>query len=80
MKGKRFLTASGIFTGIFALSFGAAFFSQYKPKMVANTTDATEEDEEIKPETDKQKVLNSLLNIKAFEVNGDITKIGRAHV
>ena len=75
-KGKKILTTSGIFTGIFAISFGAAFFSQYKPTQ-KTTVGGDPIETPIKPETDQQRVLNSLLNIKGFEVNGNIDMIAK---
>ena len=75
-KGKKILTTSGIFTGIFAVSFGAAFFSQYKPVQKNSSGDPIETPV-VRPETDQQRVLNSLLNINAFEVNGNIDMIAK---
>ena len=75
-KGKKLLTASGIFTGIFAVSFGSAFFSQYKPATKAPESTSSNEPT-VKVETDQQHVLNSLLTISGFEVKGDMTMIAK---
>ena len=73
----KFIRTAGIFTGIFGISFGAAFFSQYKK---ANKSDLSlDEEEQLNIDTvltDKQKVLNSLLDIKTFEVDGNMEMMG----
>ena len=76
---KRFLLTGGIFTGIFGLSFSAAFFSQYKKgsSLMPSTLSGGEENTPVVELTDKQKVLNSLLEIQAFEVNGDVTMLSQ---
>ena len=54
----KFIRTAGIFTGIFGISFGAAFFSQYKK---ANKSDLSlDEEEQLNIDTvltDKQKSL-----------------------
>lgn len=73
----KFIRTAGIFTGIFGISFGAAFFSQYKKGVKSDIS--LDDDESLKVETvltDKQKVLNSLLDIKTFEVDGDMEMMG----
>lgn len=75
----KFIRTAGIFTGLFAISFGAAFFSQYK-KAIKNDVSLDDEEETLvvqKELTDKQRVLNSLLDIKTFEVNGDMEMMGQ---
>ncbi len=72
---KRFLLTGGIFTGIFSLSFSAAFFSQYKngSSLVPSYVNGGEDETPVvQPLSDKQRVLNSLLEIQAFEVKGDV--------
>ena len=77
---KKFLRNLGIFTGLFAISFSAALLTQYykgkgtkvDKKALTNVTET-----EIGPISDKQRVLNSLLEIKAFDVNGGLTMIAR---
>ena len=66
----------GIFTGIFALSFGIAFCAQYK-KPVNNTFEDDTPTVTTVPQTDQQRVLNSLLEIKGFELDGNMTMVSK---
>ena len=75
---KKFIKTGGIFTGVFALSFGIALATQYKsPKKNVKTNIAADNTlpDNDRPLSDKQRVLNSLLDIKAFELDGDVSII-----
>lgn len=67
-----------IFTGVFGMSFGIAFATQYK-KQTTQTFDELDAAHVTpeKPLSDKQRVLNSLLDIKGFNVTGDMTMISK---
>ena len=72
---NKYVRNTTIFTTLFALAFGGAFLSQYK-----KPTTRTNEPGKIvsyqpttsRPLTDKQKLLNSLLDIKQFEVDANV--------
>ena len=73
----KFVKTAGIFTGLFGISFGAAFFSQYKKAITSDVSLDDEPELIVQTElTDKQKVLNSLLEIKTFEVDGEMEMMG----
>ena len=74
---KKFLKAAGIFTGVFAVSFGAAFFAQYKPSQSSANTLLIDGDGTVRTVTDQQKVLNSLLEIQGFNVSGNLEMIAK---
>ena len=74
----KFVKTAGIFTGLFAVSFSAAFISQYKKTGKSDISLDDEEELEVQtPLTDKQRVLNSLLEIKTFEVDGNMEMMGQ---
>lgn len=68
----KLIRTIGIFTGLTAISFSAAFFSQYKSNKKVDKKAALTADAQPVTISDKQRVLNSLLEIKAFEVDGSI--------
>ena len=78
MNMKKFIKTGGIFTGIFALSFGIALAAQYKKPVTSakNNLVADTIPDNTRPISDKQKVLNSLLEIKAFDLEGSLSMIG----
>ncbi len=70
---KRFVRNAAIFSSLFAVAFGGAFISQYKKPVERNTNQTkpiSYEPSAPLPLSDKQRLLNSLLEIKQFEVNG----------
>ena len=72
---NKYIRNTAIFTSLFAVAFGAAFFSQYK-KPTETTKQggkvAQYQQTPVVPLTDKQKLLNSLLEIKLFEVDAKV--------
>lgn len=76
-KMKKGLKRLGIFTGLFSVAFGTAFFLQYKPKL----KDEIQTKPVIQPQqgelSEPQRVLNSLLTIKAFEIDGNINMVSK---
>ena len=72
---NKYIRNTTIFTSLFALAFGGAFLSQYK-KPVETTKPGnrtvTYERGPVAPLTDKQRLLNSLLEIKQFEVDAEV--------
>ena len=74
----KLIRTIGIFTGLVAVSFSAAFFSQYKStKRVDKKGDLTTNTTPVPELSDKQKVLNSLLEIKAFDLDGNLEMIAK---
>ena len=74
----KLIRTIGIFTGLTAISFSAAFFSQYKSTKKTDKKAALTTTTAATPElSDKQRVLNSLLQIKAFEVDGNLEMIAK---
>lgn len=75
---NKILKIGGIFTGIFAISFGGAFIAQYKkPKQFNYASPNEEVTPIIHPLSEQQRVLNSLLDIKAFTLDGGMTMISK---
>lgn len=64
---KKLLIVGGIYAGIGAIAFGTAFGIQYKPRQNEEANEALVTERVV---SDKQKMLNSLLAIKGFDVNG----------
>ena len=71
---KRHIKKIAIFSTLFAIAFGGAFFSQYKKPVEKTSNTAKPQFQQVQtgPLTDKQKLLNSLLEIKAFELNVNV--------
>lgn len=67
----------GILAGIFSLSFSIALATQYKKPVNNSLEDLVVPTTPATPETDQQRVLNSLLDIKGFSVSGDMTMISK---
>ena len=78
---NKFIKTSGIFTGVFGIAFGIAFATQYrKPNKQNRNAQDNIGDTVIggdKPVSDQQRVLNSLLEIKGFNLEGDMTMISK---
>lgn len=72
IKHKK-LTKLGIFSGLLLVPFAVTFLTQYKPPL----SDDYSSPVQTGPLTDKQKLMNSLTNIKAFEATGDIKVISK---
>ena len=72
---NKYIRNTAIFTGIFAIAFGGAFLSQYKkPSQSTKQSGKIVEYHQtpVAPLTDKQKLLNSLIEIKQFEVDAKV--------
>ena len=73
---NKHVKRAAIFTSLFALAFGGAFLSQYKkptqPTSRQGEKTIIHEQSPTVPLTDKQRLLNSLLEIKLFEVDAKV--------
>ncbi|MCH5172019.1 MAG: hypothetical protein J1F31_04275 [Erysipelotrichales bacterium] len=67
---KKILKTSGILFALFGVSLGAGFLSQFRKPI--NIEKPDEKPTPSNPITNQQKLLNNLLEIKAFNINAEV--------